>query len=149
LRHLNWSCQEAVRDWTNRNHTKKSGNLQQDSKQGTYTKALCRRTKDLLKLNRYKLGWVVGLFTGHWHLKGHPFKQGLTDDPTCERCLEEDESATHILWDCKAIANLKFRHQGQFFIEPSDWLLWRPYKQSPTFHSRYRINKGLIKGEAQ
>jgi hypothetical protein len=46
---------------------------------------------------------------------------GLTNDPTCERCLEENESATHILCDCEAIANLRFRHLGQFFREPSDY----------------------------
>jgi hypothetical protein len=28
-----------------------------------------RRTKDLLKLNRDQLRWVVGLLTGHCHLK--------------------------------------------------------------------------------
>jgi hypothetical protein len=48
-------------------------------------------------------------------------EMGLTDDPTCERCLEEDESATHILCYCEAIANLRFRHLGQFFMEPSDY----------------------------
>jgi hypothetical protein len=69
---------------------------------------------DLLKLNRDQLRWVVGLLTGHCHLKGHFFSMGLTDDPTCERCLEEDESATHILCDCEAIANLRFRILGQF-----------------------------------
>jgi hypothetical protein len=58
-----------------------------------------RRTKDLLKLNRDQLRWLVGLLTGRCHLKGHLFKLGLTDDPICERCLEEDESATHILCD--------------------------------------------------
>jgi hypothetical protein len=46
---------------------------------------------------------------------------GLTDDPTCESCLEEVESATHILCDCEAIANLRFRHLGQFFMERSDY----------------------------
>jgi hypothetical protein len=46
---------------------------------------------------------------------------GLTDDPTCERCLQEDESATHILCDCEAIPYLRFRHLGQFFMEPSDF----------------------------
>jgi hypothetical protein len=56
------------------------------------------------------------LLLGHFHLKGHLFKMGLTDDPTCERCLKEDESATHILCDCEAIANLRFRHLGQFFM---------------------------------
>jgi hypothetical protein len=56
-----------------------------------------RRMKDLLKLNRDQLRWVVGILIGHCHLKGHLFKFGLTGDPICERCLEEDESATHIL----------------------------------------------------
>jgi hypothetical protein len=46
---------------------------------------------------------------------------GLTDDPICGRCLEEDESATHILCDCEAIVNLGLRHLGQFFMEPSDY----------------------------
>jgi hypothetical protein len=59
-----------------------------------------RRMKDMLKLNRDQLRQVMGLFTGHCHLKGHLFKLGLIDDPTCLRCLEEVESATHILCDC-------------------------------------------------
>jgi hypothetical protein len=80
-----------------------------------------RKTKDLLKLNRDQLRWVVGLFTGQYHLKGHLLKLRLTDDPTCLRCLEEVESATHILCDCEAIAYLRFRHLGQFFMEPSDY----------------------------
>jgi hypothetical protein len=62
-----------------------------------------KRTKDLLKLNRDQLRWVVGLFTERCHIKGHLFKLGLTDERTCERCLEEDESITHILCDCELI----------------------------------------------
>jgi hypothetical protein len=58
---------------------------------GFITGPSARRTMDLLKLNRDQLRWVVGLFTGHWHLKGHLFKLGLTDDPKCDGCLEEDE----------------------------------------------------------
>jgi hypothetical protein len=75
-----------------------------------------KSSKDLLKLNRDQLRWIVGLFTGHCHLKGHLFKLGLIDDPICEMCLEEDESATHVLRDCEAIAYLRFRHLGQFFM---------------------------------
>jgi hypothetical protein len=33
----------------------------------------------------------------------------------------EDESATHILCDCKTVAYLRFRHLGQFITEPSDY----------------------------
>jgi hypothetical protein len=80
-----------------------------------------RRMKDLLKLNRDQLRWVVGLFTGHYHLKGHLFKVGLTDDPTCEWRLEKDDSATCILCDCEVIAYLRFCHLGQFFMRPSDY----------------------------
>jgi hypothetical protein len=76
--------------------------------------------KEMLKLNRDQLRWVVGLLTGHCHLKGHLLKLGLTDDPTCERCLQEDESATHILCDCEAIAYLRFRHLDQFFMKTCD-----------------------------
>jgi hypothetical protein len=65
--------------------------------------------------------WVTGLLTQHCHLKGHRFKMGLTDSPTCERCLEKDESATHILRDCEAIAYLRFRHLGHYFMEPGDY----------------------------
>jgi hypothetical protein len=64
-----------------------------------------RRMKDLSELNRDQLRWVAGLLTGHCHLKGHLSKLGLTDAPTCERCLQEDESATHYVRDREAIAH--------------------------------------------
>jgi hypothetical protein len=63
------------------------------------------------------------------------------DDPTCERCLEEDESATHILCDCEATGNLRFRHLGQFFMKPSD------YYDAPINRVLHFIRSvGLIKG---
>jgi hypothetical protein len=64
---------------------------------------------------------VVRIFTGHSHLKGQLSKLGLTDDHTCERCLEEDESATHILCVCEATVYLKYCHLGQSFMEPNDY----------------------------
>jgi hypothetical protein len=74
-----------------------------NSKSGSPTRSM----SNLLKLNGYQLRWMVEILTGHCHLKGHHFKLGFTDDPTCEKCLEEDESATHILRDCEAIAYLR------------------------------------------
>jgi hypothetical protein len=70
---------------------------------------------------------------------------GLTDkeyppNPTCVRCLE-DETSTHILYDCGAIANLRFRHLGHFFMEPSD------YYDAPINRILHFIRSvGLIKG---
>jgi ribonuclease HI len=93
-------AKKAIRDWMNRNHIK-----QWESKTGLkQAKGPCARImKDLLKLNRDQLRWMVGLFTGHWHLNGHLFKLGLTDNPTSERCLKEDESATFILCDREVV----------------------------------------------
>jgi hypothetical protein len=63
---------------------------------------------------------IVGLFTGLCHLKGHLFKLGLTNSPICERCLEKEESATHILHDCEAIAYLRFCDLAHYFMESGD-----------------------------
>jgi hypothetical protein len=87
---------KAVRDWTSRKHKvywEFLTGLRQAN--GLIQGPSARRTKDLLRLNRDQLRWVVGLLTGHCHLKGHLFKLGLINDPICERCQEEDESATH------------------------------------------------------
>jgi hypothetical protein len=95
----------------------------------------------LLNLNRDQLRWVIGLLTGHCHLKGHLFKLGLTNDPICEWCLEKDESATHIMCDCEAVAHIRFRHLGQFFMETSDYYDALIYK---ILH--FIRGVGLIKG---
>jgi hypothetical protein len=108
-------AKKAAMDWMNTNHRKyweSTTGLKQAK--GLTPRPSARRTKDLLKLNRDQLIRVVALFTGHL------FKQGLTDNPICERCLEEEESAINILCDCDAIAYLRFCHLDQFFMEPSD-----------------------------
>jgi hypothetical protein len=61
--------------------------------------------------------------------------------PLVKRCLEEDDSATRILYDCEAVTYLSFRHLGQFFMEPSD------YCDAPTNRALHFIRSvGLIKG---
>jgi hypothetical protein len=115
-------AKKSVRDWRNRNHQKYwEPIIGLKQAKGLIPGPSARRTKDLLKRDREQLRWVVGLFTGHCHLKGHLFQLRLTDDPICEMCLEEEESVTHILCDCEAIAYSRFRHLGQIFMEPSDY----------------------------
>jgi hypothetical protein len=135
-------AKKSVRDWTDRNNKKyweSTTGLKQAK--GFISGSSARRTKDLLRLNSDQLRWVVGLLTGHYHLKGQLLKLGLIDDPTYERCLQEDESATHILCDCEAIAYLRFRHLGQFFMETSD------FYDAPIFKGLHFIRSvGLIRG---
>jgi hypothetical protein len=94
------------------------------------------------------LRWVVGLFTGHCHLKGHLFKLGLIDDPTCETCLEDNESDTHILCVCEAIAYLRFCRLGRYFLEPSDYYD-DPINKVLHFIRSAGLIKGQSKGKAQ
>jgi hypothetical protein len=91
LLHPSMVAKKVVRDWTNRNHIKQwvtTSGLKQ-------AKGLsARRTKDLLKLTRDQLRWIVGLLTDS-HLKEHFFKLGLADDPICER-LPRGRGISHI-----------------------------------------------------
>jgi hypothetical protein len=66
---------------------------------------------------------------GHYHLKEHLIKMGLTNSPICERCPEKDESATHILCDREAMAYIRFCYLGHYFVEPGEyqeakWTVW-------------------------
>jgi hypothetical protein len=122
-------AKKAIRDWTTMNHKKYWESLTglREAK-GLIRGPSAKRVKELLKLNRKHLRCVVGLLTGHCHLKGRLFKLGLSDCPTCERCQEKDETATHVLCECEALARWRLRHLGQYFMEPSDYFNTPTYK---------------------
>jgi ribonuclease HI len=65
----------AVTAWANRNHKKhwqSTTGLKQAK--GPTPGPPAKRMKDLFKLNKDQLRWVVGLFTGHLSSKGTPFQ---------------------------------------------------------------------------
>jgi hypothetical protein len=121
-------AKKAARDWSNRNHKEcwESTTGLREAK-GLIQGPSARRTEDLLKLNRNQLRWMIRLFTGHCHLKGHLFKLRLANNPICERCLEEDESATRILYHCEAVIRCKISSPEPVF-HGTKWLLWRPHR---------------------
>jgi hypothetical protein len=80
---------------------------------------------------------------GHCHLKGDLFKMGLMNSPTCYRYTEKNESATHIPCDYEAIAYLRFRHLGHYFMEPGNYQDAPISKILTTLLSKYRIVEGL------
>jgi hypothetical protein len=106
-------ARKAIRDWTITNHKKYWRSLTGlKQAKGFIQGPSAKRAKELLKLKRNQLRWVVGLLTGHCHLNGHLFKLGLSSSPTCDRCQKENETTTHNLCECKALAHLRFRHLG-------------------------------------
>ena len=80
-----------------------------------------RQSKGLLRKPSEKKNWgiaqseekqlriMMGLLTGHFHLKGHLFKFGLINSPESDCCKQASDTASHVLCDCEALATLRFR----------------------------------------
>ena len=75
-----------------------------------------RTTKFLLGLNRTCLRRMIGMLTGHNSLRYHLNKMGLSDDPNCRRCGDVPETSKHFLCHCPALASLRTRHLGDFYL---------------------------------
>jgi len=73
-----------------------------------------------LSFNRTQSRAVTGLLTGHYTLRRHLHLPGLMDSPLCRRCRAEEETSTHILCECEALASLRHAYPGSFFLEPED-----------------------------
>jgi len=68
-------------------------------------------THEILKLSRNQIRTVTGLLTGHCALRKHLHKMGLFhEEPLCRLCNEDEESASHIIFECPALA--RWRHQN-------------------------------------
>jgi hypothetical protein len=80
-----------------------------------------RPTVDFLTLNRIQARQVTGLLRGHCDSNGRLFRLGTTNDPTCGRCYNEIEAASHGLCVCEAVAKLRFCWFGKHFMKPGDY----------------------------
>ena len=73
-----------------------------------------------LSFNRTQSRAVTGLLTGHNTLRRHFYLLGLIDSPLCRGCGVKEETSAHILCECEALASLRHKHLGSFFLEPED-----------------------------
>jgi len=81
----------------------------------------CPGTKiKFLSFNRNQSRVVTGLLTGHNILRRHLYLLGLLDNPLCRKCGVREETSAHILCECEALAALRHRYLGSFFLEPED-----------------------------
>ena len=72
-----------------------------------------------LSLNRTQSRAVAGILTGHNTLRRKLHLMRLSDSPLCSRCGVEDETSTHILCECEALASLRHAYLDSFW-EPED-----------------------------
>jgi hypothetical protein len=45
---------------------------------------------------------------------------GLSNNPTCRKDGTEEETSVHILCECEALASVRQRYLGSFFLDPED-----------------------------
>jgi hypothetical protein len=74
----------------------------------------------LLSFNRTQSRVVIGLLIGHNTLRRHLHVMGLSADPMCRKCGTDEETSVHILCECEALASLRHRYLGSFFLDPED-----------------------------
>jgi ribonuclease HI len=75
-----------------------------------------RMTRDLLSMDRRSMRLAVGMLTGHNTLRYHLNKMGLSSDLNCRRCGDVPETAKHFLLHCPALATLRTKHFGDFYL---------------------------------
>ena len=70
-------------------------------------------TDKLLGLNRSYLKALVGLYTGHCRLRHHMHKIGLAPNSECRLCMEDEETAEHVLCTCPAAGRIRLNLFGE------------------------------------
>jgi len=70
------------------------------------------RSSLLVKSSRNEIGTVLGMYTGHNHYNRHKFLLGETDSPLCHLCHLDEETSLHILGECPALSDSRYRFLG-------------------------------------
>jgi hypothetical protein len=91
------------------------GNTQRQSRELISGPSLGAKAK-FLSFIRTQSRVVTGLLTGHNTLRRHLCLLGLLDSPLCRGCAVKEETSAHILCDCEALASLRHRQLGSFFL---------------------------------
>jgi hypothetical protein len=61
-----------------------------------------------LILERMMMMLVVGLLTGHFHLRKHLHRLGIyKEEPVCRKCGMGEETAHHIVFECEALGRIR------------------------------------------
>ncbi len=82
-----------------------------------------KRSKQLLQLEREKLGLTLQFLTGHNRLRRHMSLSDKKVDATCRFCLEDEETAWHLAAECPALCKARqdIFHVQDCMLSSPDW----------------------------
>jgi hypothetical protein len=136
LRHLNCSCEESGQELEEQKTQKTFGLLNwTETGKGTYTRVLCQKNEGSKERPIKMSGRTIYRTltykdtSSNWDWQIILFVKGV----------KKKMNQPQISYDCEAIAYLRYSHLGQFLW--NQMTAWRPYTQSPMFHSECRNDK--------
>lgn len=77
-------------------------------------------TNQLLTFSKLKLSFTIGMLTGHIRLNEYLKRIGVRDDPDCDYCGRDSESAIHFLCNCPQLSQIRKEIYGYSFLTPSE-----------------------------
>nr|XP_034195012.1 uncharacterized protein LOC117611185 [Osmia lignaria] len=117
-----YALKSLAKEWLNQEFT----GLWQNANGMRHTRALLEGPSQklgdtLTHLDRAQLRMVVCLVIGHWYTRKHLARMGLTEESTCPRCKEEDETPLHAHLRCRELRALRGSILG--ISEPSSLII--------------------------
>jgi ribonuclease HI len=124
------NLKEKVTEWVEKEKLVHFNNLNSDSISRTLIEYSSKRTRDLLKMSRTRIGKLTRLCTGHGPFKGYLTRIGIITDSNCRFCNEKQEDAIHILCECNALARIRQDRSffGTGYPKPNEIKQISPYK---------------------
>jgi hypothetical protein len=111
---------------------------------GTYTRFLCHKNEGSVELKQRPIKMGGRIIYRTRSPKRAPFQTGINWWSHLRKVPGRRRiSHTHLMW-LWGLTLLKISSPGPV-LRGTKWLLWRPPVRSPTLHSTYGINTGLIK----
>ena len=84
-----------------------------------------KASKILCTLPRKELGLLTQMITGHNRLSRHESLVNPAVSPTCRKCMEEEETAWHIIAECPMLLNKRWQtFKIPFLDNPPVWRPW-------------------------
>ena len=107
-----WGAEKHQQAWSNRLDCRQTKMMIPTIKRSTWGQ--------INKLSRKNVKRITQMLTGHCTLQRHLFLMKMEDDPTCENCLEDEETTEHFLTECPAFARERYNTLGKMFLRQTD-----------------------------
>lgn len=100
-------------------------------------------TMQLLAMSKNEIRIIIGLLSGHCKLNDHLARMRIRDDPDCDLCGTQRETAKHILCECSMLAHIRERIYGKPVLQPGEILKQKLQKVVTFYNSCSEINRHI------